>query len=69
MAKNVSYTGGFAGMLASLAARAIPLTVHVLTTILSGLTTGGINKVINDSCAAGDVLYLHKQGKCYPVQK
>ena len=32
VAKNVSYTGGFIGMLASLAARA-------LSTILTGLTT------------------------------
>ena len=33
MAKNVSYTGGFLGMLASLAARALP-------TLLTGLATG-----------------------------
>ena len=38
MAKNVSYTGGFLGMLASLAARDIPLVARVLPTILSGLT-------------------------------
>ena len=37
MAKNVSYTGGFVGMLASLAARVIPLAARVLPTILSGL--------------------------------
>ena len=30
VAKNVSYTGGFIGMLASLAARAIPLAARVL---------------------------------------
>ena len=73
MAKNVSYTGGFIGMLASLAARAIPLAAHVLPTILSGLTTdllsGGINKASSGSGAAGDGLYLHKHGKCYRVQK
>ena len=40
VAKNVSYTGGFIGMLASLAARAVPLAARVLPTILSGLTTG-----------------------------
>ena len=40
VAKNVSYTGGFIGMLASLAARAIPLVARALPTILSGLTTG-----------------------------
>ena len=64
VARNVSYTGGFIGMLASLEARAIPL---VARTILSGLTTGllsgGINKAISDG------LYLHKHDKCYRVQK
>ena len=40
VAKNVSYTERFIGMLASLAARAIPFTARVLPTILSGLTTG-----------------------------
>ena len=53
------------GMLASLAACAIPLAARVLPTILSGLTTGlrsgGINKAISGSDAAvGDGLYLHK---------
>ena len=33
--KNVSYTGGFIGMLASLAARAIHLVARALPTILS----------------------------------
>ena len=51
-------------MLASLAARAIPLAA----TILSGLTTGGINKAISGS-GAGDGLYLHKHDKCYQLQK
>ena len=68
VAKNVSYNGGFLGMLASLAARAIPLAVRALHTILSGLTTGllsgGISKEIS-----GDGLYLHKRDKCYQVQK
>ena len=61
MAKNVSYTGGFLGMLASLAARDIPLAARALPTILSGLTTGllsgGINKAVSGSGAAGDELY------------
>ena len=72
VAKNVSYTGGFLGMLASLAARAIPLTAcaipltaRALHTILSGLTTGllsaGINKAISGS-DVGDGLYLQKHG-------
>ena len=71
VAKNVSYTGGFLGMLASLAARAIPLAASVLPTILLGLTTGllpgGINKVISGKGVDG--LYLHKHDKCYRVQK
>ena len=59
MAKIVSNTGGFIGMLASLAARAIPLAPRVLSAILSGLATGllsdGINKAISGSGdAAGD---------------
>ena len=59
--RNVSYTGGFIGMLASLAARAIPLVARALPTILSGLTTGLLS--------GGDGLYLHKNDKCYRVQK
>ena len=67
MARNVSYTGGFIGMLASLAARAIPLVARALPTILSGLTTGllsgGINTAISGK-GVGDGLYLHKHDKC-----
>ena len=40
VAKNVSYTGVFLVMLASLEARAIPLAASALPTILTGLTTG-----------------------------
>ena len=74
VAKNVSYTGGFIGMLASLAARAIPLAARVPPTILSGLTTGlhsgGINNAISGSGAAvGDGLYRQKHDKGYRVQK
>ena len=56
VARNVSYTGGFIGMLASLVARAIPLVARALPTILSGLTTGllsgGSNKAI--SCKSAE---------------
>ena len=73
VAKNVSNTGGFLAALSSLAARAIPFAARVLPTILSGLATGllsgGINKAISGSGAAGDGLYLHKHDKCYRVQK
>ena len=72
VARNVSYTGDFIGMLASLAARAIPLVACALPTILSGLTTGllsgGINKAISGK-GVGDGLYLHKNDKYYRVQK
>ena len=72
VARNVNYTGGFIGMLASLAARAIPLVARALPTILSGLTTfllsGCINKAISGK-VLGNGLYLHKHDKCYRVQK
>ena len=59
VAKNVSFTGGFIGRLASLASRAIPRAARVLPTILSGLITGllsgGINKAIS---GGGNGLYL-----------
>ena len=52
VANNVSHTGVFLSMLASLAARAIPLAARSLPTILSGLTTrllsGGISKAISE---------------------
>ena len=44
MARNVSYTGGFIGMLASLAARALPTILSGLTT---GLLSGGNNQAIS----------------------
>ena len=65
VAKNVSYTGDFLGMLASLATHAIPLAASALPTIFSGLTTallsGGISNAISGN--------LHKHDKCYRVQK
>ena len=65
MTKNVScYTGVFHGMLASLAARALPLAAPVQPTIMSGIATGllsgGVHKAISGSGVAGDGLYLHK---------
>ena len=69
VAKNLSYTGGLIMPLA----RALPFVARALPTILSVLTTGlfsgGINKAISASRAAGDGLYLHKHIKCYRVQK
>ena len=58
VAKNANYTGGFLGMLASLAARALPIILSGLT---FGLLSGGINKVISGSghgVQKGNALYL-----------
>ena len=72
VARNVSYTGDFIGMLASFAARDIPLVARALPTILSGLTTGLLSGCVNKAISGkgvGDGLYLHKHDKCYRVQK
>ena len=70
VAKNVSYTVFFLGVLTSLAASAIPLAARVLPTILSalisGLHFGGISKAIS---ACGDVGDLLQHDKCYRAQK
>ena len=53
-------------MLASLAARAIPLVAHAIPTILSGFTTGLLSGGINNAISGkdvGDGLYLHKHDK------
>ena len=55
VARNVSYTGGFIGMLASLAPRAIPLVARALPTILLGLTTGLLSGAINKAISGKDV--------------
>ena len=44
--RNVTYTGGFIDMLASLAACAIPLVARALPTILSGLTNGPLLRFV-----------------------
>ena len=62
--KNVSYTGGFIMSLAL----ALPFAARVLPTSLSGLTTGlrsgGINKAISGSGAAGDGNGLYLAPHC-----
>ena len=66
VARNVSYTAGFIGMLTSLTARAIPLVARALPTILSGLPTGllsgGINKAISGK-GVGDGLLSTQIGQ------
>ena len=66
MPKNVSYTGSFIGMLASLASRALPT---ILTGLTTGLLSGGISKAVSGGgTAAGEGLFL-QHGKSYRVQK
>ena len=48
-------------MLASLAARAIPLTAPAIPTILSGLTTGLLSGGISTAISGDE----HKHDKCY----
>ena len=56
---NVQYQGGFLGMLAGLAAKALPL-------ILGGLTTGLVSGAVEKAVGSG--LYLHKSGHCVKVE-
>ena len=59
---NIKHEGGFLGMLASLAARALPT---LLTGLASGLVSGAVEKAVT----AGSGLYLHKKGYgCAKVQ-
>ena len=60
MEANLQHRGGFLGMLAGLAARALPVLLGGLTT---GLISGGIEKAIG-----GNGLFLHKSGHCVKVQ-
>ena len=59
MHANVKHQGGFLGMLAGLAAKALP-------PLLKGLATGLV--VDRATAAAGDGLYLHKSGNCVKVE-
>ena len=61
MQANIKHEGGFLGMLAGLAARALPT---LLTGLASGLVSGAVEKAIG-----GSGLYLHKKGHgCARVQ-
>ena len=57
---NIKYEGGFLGMLASLAARALPT---LLTGLATGLVSGAVEKAVG-----GSGLYLRKKGQCANVQ-
>ena len=56
---NVQYQGGFLGMLAGLAAKALPSLLGGLAT---GLVSGAVEKAVG-----GNGLYLHKSGHCVKV--
>ena len=57
---NVQHRGGFLGMLAGLAAKALPSLLGGLAT---GLVSGAVEKAVG-----GSGLYLHKSGHCVKVE-
>ena len=57
---NVQHQGGFLGMLAGLAAKALP-------TLLGGLATGVLSGAVSKAIG-GNGLYLHKSGHCVKVE-
>ena len=62
--ENVKQRGGFLGVLAGLAARALPHLLKGLTGgLASGLASSAIKKVVG-----GDGLYLRKSGHCVKVE-
>ena len=64
---NVQHHGGFHGMLAELAAKAL---LALLSGLATGLVSGDVEKAVG-GCGvhpSGDVLYLHKSGHCVKVE-
>ena len=59
MQANVQHRGGFLGMLAGLAAKA-------LHSLLGGLATGLVSRAVKHA-VGGDGLYLHKSGHCVKI--
>ena len=57
---NVQHHGGFLGMLAGLAAKALP-------SLLGGLTTGLVSGAVKHA-VGGNGLYLHKSGRCVKIE-
>lgn len=58
---NFQHEGGFLGMLAGLAAKALP-------SLLGGLATGLVSGAVKQAVAGGDGLYLHKAGQCVKIE-
>ena len=72
---NISHSGGFLGMLAGLAARALPTLLGGLAT---GVLSGAVSKAVGGhglrlhpssySRRYGDGLYLNKSGHCVKIE-
>ena len=70
---NIQHRGGYLGILAGLAAKALPALLGELATgLVSGVmekTVGGHGIYLHSSgCQSGDGLYLHKSGHCVKVE-
>ena len=71
MESNVQHQGGFLGMLAGLASKALPTLLNGLAT---GLLSGAVEKAVGGHGLhpserwGGDGLYLHKSGHCINVE-
>ena len=62
---NLQVEGGFLGLLASLAARALPfLAKTILPGLATGLISGGVEKAISGSGVEKDGFFIQKDGKC-----
>ena len=63
---NVSHKGGFLGLLAGLAAKALPVLAKGVAT---GLVSGAVRRVVSSKKknSDGDGLYLHKSGHCVKI--
>ena len=57
---NVQHQGGFLGMLAGLAAKALP-------SIFGGLATGLVSGAVKQAVGGGNGLYLNKLGHCVKI--
>ena len=63
---NLKVEGGFLGMLASLAATALPwLAKTILPGLATGLISGGVEKAISGSGIEKDGFFIQKDGKLY----
>ena len=62
---NLKVEGGFLGMLASLAATALPwLAKTILPGLATGLISGGVEKAISGSGVEKDGFFIQRNGEC-----